>query len=229
MSALRRGGYRLRSTRPPEPEPSWVKTRGAVAHRCILPYLPPLRGPRRRPIRVRKGYVSRTRGIRWIPVEDRDRAAVEALISDLNWQIDQMRPRGIKNAAGHQYYPGYYIRGLEAAIEKGGPAVVEYVRGFLYRPPSDGFIKFEAADSLDLACEALVRDQSKPYAHLFSDRDRAIANERLAPHEANLAARAEDEGQANAERRARIDALRAERREKGSSLFPEIDAARRHR
>jgi hypothetical protein len=159
-------------------------------------------------------------------VEDRDQVAAEALISDLKWQIDQMRPRGIKNAAGQQYYPGYYIRGLEVAIEKGGLAVVEYVRGFLYRPPSDGFIKFEAADSRDLACEALVRDETKPYAHLFTDQDRAIARERLAPHEANLTRGQRPNGRRTLSGGARVDALRA-RREKGSALFPELDAARR--
>jgi hypothetical protein len=104
--------------------------------------------------------------------------------------------------------------------------VVEYVRGFLYKPPSDGFLKFEAANALDLACEWLVKDESKPYAHLFTDADRAVASERLAPHEANLAARAETERRKETARRARIDALRAERRRSGGSLFPEIDAAR---
>jgi hypothetical protein len=38
--------------------------------------------------------------------------AVGALVSDLHWQIDQMKPRGIKNEAGHPYNPSYYKRGL---------------------------------------------------------------------------------------------------------------------
>jgi hypothetical protein len=88
-------------------------------------------------------------------------------------------------------------------------------------------LKFEAANSVDLACEWLVKDETKPYARLFSDRDRAVARERLAPHQASLEARAAAEQEREAERRTRIDALRAERRRTGRSLFPEIDAARR--
>lgn len=162
-------------------------------------------------------------------MDDRDRAAVDALVNDLNWQISQLGPRAIKNSAGHQYYPGYFIRSLETAIAKGGTAVVEYVRRYLYKPPSDGFLKFEAANALDLACESLVKDAEKPYAHLFSDRDRAAARDRLAPHEASLDARAAAARAEEAERRARVDALRAQRRSSGSSLFPELDDAARRR
>ena len=50
--------------------------------------------------------------------------------------------------------------------------MVEYVRGYLYKPPSDGYKKLEDADALDLACESLVQDERKPYAHLFTDEDR---------------------------------------------------------
>lgn len=156
-------------------------------------------------------------------MDERDRSAVEALISDLHWQIDQVPKKGIKNAAGHPYYPGYYIRGLDNAIEKGGLEVVEYVRGYLYKPPSDGFVKFEEADALDLVCEALVADENKPYAYLFTDQDRAIARERLAPHQAAIDKRKEDEAAEEAARRERIDVLRTQRRATGTSLFPEID------
>jgi hypothetical protein len=54
--------------------------------------------------------------------------AVEALISDLHWQIDQMKPRGIKDAAGHAYVPHRYKMGLDRAIGRGDQAVVEYVQ-----------------------------------------------------------------------------------------------------
>jgi len=57
------------------------------------------------------------------------------------------------------------------------------------KAPSDGYRKLEEADSLDLACEALVADDSKPYADLFSDEDRAAARARLAPHIAAIEAR----------------------------------------
>ena len=52
-----------------------------------------------------------------------DQEAINALVGDLQWQIDQMRERRIKNNAGHQYNPSFYKRGLEDAIEAGGNAV----------------------------------------------------------------------------------------------------------
>src|SRR3954449_11175284 len=111
-----------------------------------------------------------------------DRDAIAALVSDLHWQIDQLKPRGIKDAAGNPYNPSYYKRGLQNAIDRGGVAVGDYIRGYVYKPPSDGYKKLEDADSLDLACEALVADETKPYAHLFTAEDRAAARARLAPH-----------------------------------------------
>lgn len=141
--------------------------------------------------------------------------AVAALVSDLYEQIDEMRARGIKNQAGHPYNPSYYKRGLENAIARGGLEVVEYVRRFLVKPPSDGYKKLEEADSLDLACEALVADAERPYAFLFSDTDRAAAEQRLAPHIAAIDERKKDE-------RDRIDAARVEFRSTGKSNFPEL-------
>jgi tetratricopeptide (TPR) repeat protein len=111
-----------------------------------------------------------------------ERPAIAALVSDLQRQIDQLRPRGIKDAAGNPYQAAYYKRGLKIATEEGGPAVVEYVRRYLYRAPSAGFMKLEAKNALDLACEALVADADKPYAHLFTDEDRAAAMKRMGPH-----------------------------------------------
>jgi tetratricopeptide (TPR) repeat protein len=113
-------------------------------------------------------------------MEDHD--AIAALVSDLYWQIDQLAPRGIKDKAGNPYNPSYYKRGLQNAIDRGGLAVAEYIRRYLYKPPSDGYKKLEDADSLDLACEALVADEDKPYKHLFTDADRSAARNRLAPH-----------------------------------------------
>lgn len=155
-------------------------------------------------------------------MEAKDNDAVVALVSDLQWQIDQMGPRGIKNVAGHPYNPSYYKRGLNNAIERGGRDVVEYVRRFLYKPPSDGYKKLEDADALDLACEALVADATKPYARLFSEADRAAARARLAPHIDAITAR-------KAERAARIAAARAELRAKGLPARSELDASLRSR
>jgi tetratricopeptide (TPR) repeat protein len=132
-----------------------------------------------------------------------DRAAIAVLVSDLHWQIDQLGPRGIKDRAGNPYTPSYYKRGLRNAIDSGGIAVAEYVRGYLYKDASDGFRKLEEADSLDLASEALVIDESKPYASLFSEEDRAVARARLAPYIDAIERR-------KAERVARIAARRSE-------------------
>lgn len=118
-----------------------------------------------------------------------ERAAVAALVSDLRWQIDQLKPRGIKDKAGNPYTASYYKRGLKSAVDRGGLAVVEFVRGYLYKPPSDGFKKLEEKNALDLACEFLVADAEKPYAHLFTDEDRAAARKRLGPHLEAIAGR----------------------------------------
>src|SRR4051794_26920670 len=151
-----------------------------------------------------------------------ERDGIAALVSDLHWQIDQLRRRGIKNQAGHPYIPSYYKRGLNNAIERGGTAVAEYVRGYLYKPPSDGYKKLEDADSLDLACETLVADEAKPYAYLFSAQDRAAARARLAPHVEAIEAR-------KAEDRARIAAATERLRAKGLPHRSELDSARRSR
>jgi tetratricopeptide (TPR) repeat protein len=111
-----------------------------------------------------------------------DRDAITALVSDLHWQIDQLAPRGIKDNAGNPYNPSYYKRGLQSAVNRGGLEVAEFVRRYLYKPASAGYKKLQEADSLDLACEALVADEDKPYAHLFSDADRAAARKRLAQY-----------------------------------------------
>lgn len=148
--------------------------------------------------------------------------AVEALISDLYWQIDQMKPRGIKNAAGNPYNPSYYKRGIQEAIDRGDREVIEYVQRFVNKPPSDGYKKLEEADSLDLACEALVADADKPYASLFSETDRSAARNRLAPHQAAIDAR-------KAEQLARIDAARVTLKEVGLPRRPDLEASLRTR
>ena len=111
-----------------------------------------------------------------------DREAIAALVNDLQWQLDQLGPRGVVDNGGKPYNPAYYKRGLQNAIDRGELAVADYVRRYVYKAPSDGYKKLQAADSLDLACEALVADPEKPYAHLFTDADRAAASKRLAPH-----------------------------------------------
>ncbi len=111
-----------------------------------------------------------------------DRDPISALISDLHWQIDEMRRRGITDTAGEPYVPAHYKRGLLVAIDRGGLAVSEFVAGYVNRAPSSTFKKLVDADSVDLACEALVADPDRPYAHLFSDADRSLARKRIAPH-----------------------------------------------
>jgi tetratricopeptide (TPR) repeat protein len=127
-----------------------------------------------------------------------------ALVIDLRWQIDQMRPRGVKNAAGNPYNPSFYKRSLQTAIDGGGAAVLDFLRRYVRKgPPSDGYRKFEDANSLDLTCEALIADTDKPYAHLFSDAERAAAQARLAHHFEAI-------DQREAERNRRIETRRSE-------------------
>ena len=121
-----------------------------------------------------------------------------------------LKPRGIKNDIGQPYNPSYYKRGLQNASDRGGLAVAEYVRGYLCKPPSDGYKTLEDADSLDLACESLVADESKPYACLFSDADRAAARVRLAPHIEAIERR-------KADQRARIAAATERLKAKGGT------------
>ena len=54
-----------------------------------------------------------------------DQAKIDQLLADLDWQIAQLKPRGIKTDAGNPYNPAHYKRGLAAASEKGGNEVVE--------------------------------------------------------------------------------------------------------
>ena len=127
-----------------------------------------------------------------------DREAIAALVSDLYWQIDQMKPRGIRDKAGNPYNPSYYKRGLKTAVSSGGLAVADFVKSYLTKAPSAGYKKLEESDSLDLACEALVADESKPYAYLFTAADRDAAKARLAPYVKAIEAR-------KAAQQARID------------------------
>ena len=151
-----------------------------------------------------------------------DTRAIEALINDLQWQVDQIRSRGIKDNAGKNYNPAHYKRGLAAGVEGGGTEVVAFVQRYLHKPPSDGFKRMAAADALDLSCESLVQDESKPYAHLFTDEDRAAACERLGPHIEAIEARREAY-------RARITAARARLRAKGLPSRLDLDGAIRSR
>jgi tetratricopeptide (TPR) repeat protein len=114
-----------------------------------------------------------------------------------------MGPRGIKDRAGNPYNPSYYKRGLQTAIDKGGLAVADYIRRYLQKPPSEGYRKLEDANSLDLACEALMADPDKPYAHLFTNAERAAARKRLDWHLEAIERR-------KSERRRRIDTRRSE-------------------
>lgn len=141
-----------------------------------------------------------------------ERTAINALVSDLHWQIDQMPKRGIKDAAGNPYNPTYYKRGLQNAVNRGGRAVADYILGYLNRSPSDGYKKLEDADSLDCACEALIADETKPYAWLFTDEERAAARKRLAPYLAAIETRKRKTAE-------RIERLRAE-------LPDDVDALR---
>ena len=146
-------------------------------------------------------------------------AAVAELLSDVYWQLDQFKSRGIKREDGQAYRPNYFIRYLKAAEEEGPVAVRDYVRGYAHRKPSQGYQALEEADALDLTVETLLADETKSYAWLFTDEDRAAARARLATQQEAIRERkrveAEDARRRDDERRkairARINASRAER------------------
>ena len=146
-----------------------------------------------------------------------DERAIKALTADLQWQIDQLGPRGIKNTAGNPFVPTAFKRKLTEAIHAGDDAVAELVATVVRKPPSQGFKRLEAAGSLDLAPELLVADGDRPYAHLFSDEDRELARARIGPHLETIAAR-------TAEHRSRVDAAREKLRTKGMPRRHELDA-----
>lgn len=140
---------------------------------------------------------------------------MKQLVTDLQWQIDQYGSRGIKNEAGKAFVPAQFKRKLERAIEDG--EVVELVRTVVTKPASQGYKRLAANDSLDLTPEALVADEERPYAALFTDEDRAAARERLGPHLESIAER-------RAEQLARREAARAKLREEGLPRRYALDA-----
>lgn len=107
------------------------------------------------------------------------------LQEDLYGLIDKMRERGVRNKAGRLHYPTYYKRGLDNAVAHGGDAVVEYARRRVHQPVSSGFITLKEGQAADLTVEALIADESKPYASLFTPLDRRRARGRLAMYRAH--------------------------------------------
>jgi hypothetical protein len=112
-----------------------------------------------------------------------------------------LKPRGIKDKAGNPYNPGYYKRGLDNAISRGGDDVVAYIAGYLDKAPSDGYKKLADADSLDLACEALIADEDKSIRPLH--RGAAFPGSRApSAHQAAIDARKQERAESVAALRA---------------------------
>jgi hypothetical protein len=133
-----------------------------------------------------------------------DSAAMTELIRDLQWQVTQMRQRGVTTNAGAPFKPAHYSRGLDAAIAAGGEAVVDFVRSYVHKAPTAAFGRLRDADALDLSPEALVFDEQRSYAVLFTDEDREAVRERLAPHAAAVQERLDARRERQAAARARI-------------------------
>ena len=131
-----------------------------------------------------------------------DSAATNELIRDLQWQVTQMRQRGVTTNAGAPFKPAHYSRGLDAAIADGD--VVAFVRSYLHKAPTAAFQRLRDANALDLSPEALVHDEARSYSVLFTDEDRAAAREHLEPDIADVEARLQARHERQAAARERI-------------------------
>ena len=106
---------------------------------------------------------------------------LELLTRDLLWiyettgrEVTYISPSGDRKP----YWAYRYLQAVRRAVENG--EVVELVeRIVLRRSPTDGFGHLEDAGRLDLALEAFVVDESKPYHHLFSDEAVSLSRVRL--------------------------------------------------
>jgi hypothetical protein len=109
-----------------------------------------------------------------VPTPDQHRA----LLRDCRHLIDQLPDSGVLNSGGKPYRALRVERKL-ADLGSDPVGLLEYVRGMASRW-SEGLDALVLYNRLDLALETLILDESKIYAPLFTNLDRAAARDKFA-------------------------------------------------
>lgn len=108
-----------------------------------------------------------------IPTSEQHRA----LLDDC-WAIARALPTsGVLNRGRRPYRAIRFERKLDS-VSNDPAGLLEYVRG-MARRTSDGLESLVEYNRLDLSVEMLILDESKSYASLFTDDDRAAARAKL--------------------------------------------------
>jgi hypothetical protein len=109
------------------------------------------------------------------------------------------------------YHPTRYGPKVESCANDPA-ALVAYARYLVHSPPTDGYSALVKANRLDLAVESLVSAETKVYAPVFSDEDRAAACARLAEQREKVAELQRDRERARGEEDDRVVNQMNERR-----------------
>jgi tetratricopeptide (TPR) repeat protein len=135
-----------------------------------------------------------------------------ALLNDC-WALARALPgSGVLDRARRPYRAIRFERKLDS-VANDPVGLLEYVRG-MARRTSDGLEALVEYNRLDLSVEMLIIDESKIYAPLFSEDDRAAAKAKLARQTGQVEALARDRAQQVRDEEAateeRVSAIRSE-------------------
>jgi|GEM_PF-3270017 len=111
-----------------------------------------------------------------VPVKLRPERERSQLLADLYGIYEATVERNLLTPKGHLYRPTRFLVGIHRARDSGDP--FELV-GRLCRQQTGGFDIILEHDLPDLTVEALVVDEQKPYHHLFTQKTKELAAERL--------------------------------------------------
>ena len=104
--------------------------------------------------------------------------AQKALLDRLRELVEETPKSGALNAAKQ---PLYVTRFAQAVARRAndGPALVAYVREKVHERATGSYNALVVAGRLDLSVEALVDDETAPWASKFTNADRVAARARL--------------------------------------------------
>lgn len=103
-------------------------------------------------------------------------ADLQELLVDLKDLYDRTVSAQLRRRDGGRYVPSRFLQGIHRA-EKSGDPVPLVTR--ICRRTTDGYDIIATAGRRDLTVESLVVDGKKPYYDLFSEKTRAVCQERL--------------------------------------------------